>query len=312
MNRFDYEKYELDHHNPNSGLPFDIDSVEIKGRRENVRLHWHDRMEVIYIREGSCVISIDCRVITAGAGTVIPIMPGELHAICCGREGYVRLEIFCFPLDILEFRAGDEWLAENVIKPLRCRTFRMPRPICPGSPLHGLVSAPLESASLAIRYMHPGYSMTLRSSLFSFLRALYLAREAQCAPEQDSDDASGDSYADLEIMLDYITEHYGEKLTLEDAAAACGYSAPYFSKRFKEVTGQTFVFYLKEYRLNCAVRRICATNEAAESIAAHCGFDNYSYFSKMFKEKYGVSPAAYRKSLRNNIPPEDPTDRESG
>lgn len=296
MTRFDYEKYEYDHHNPNSGLPFDIDIIEIKSSREHVRLHWHEQMEIIYVRDGSCVISNDCHAVSVGAGAIVPIMPGELHAVARDENRYVRLEIFCFPLDILECRTNDAWLSENIIRPLRCRTFPMPpRPINPGSPLHGLVSAPLDSASLAVRHMHPGYSMTLRSSLFAFLRALYLARES--VPCSVPAGTSDEDYTDLEMMLDYITDHYQEKLSLEEIAHACGYSPTYFAKRFKAVTGWTFVPYLNDYRLRCAADRICMTNEAAERIAQHCGFENYSYFSKIFKEKYGISPKALRKYL---------------
>ena len=58
--------------------------------------------------------------------------------------------------------------------------------------------------------------------------------------------------------------------------------------------GVSFVSYLNDFRLNVAARLLSSNDESILSVAEHCGFFNLSYFNRMFKKKYGVTPGKYR------------------
>ena len=76
-----------------------------------------------------------------------------------------------------------------------------------------------------------------------------------------------------------------------------GYSADYFRRCFKAVTGQTPLEYLTSLRVSRAKKLLCATPpQSVESIASGCGFSDEFYFSRVFSKKTGRSPRAYRKS----------------
>ena len=65
-------------------------------------------------------------------------------------------------------------------------------------------------------------------------------------------------------------------------------------KFFKTYTGKGFTEYLNDYRLARAAEMLRATDLSLLEIAARSGFENFSYFNRMFKRKYGISPGKYR------------------
>lgn len=79
-----------------------------------------------------------------------------------------------------------------------------------------------------------------------------------------------------------------------DLAAACGLSEDHFIRRFRVLVGQTPAQYVLERRISAAAQRLLAGGEPIEDIAAACGFPDRFYFTRMFRRRIGVPPAAYR------------------
>ena len=96
--------------------------------------------------------------------------------------------------------------------------------------------------------------------------------------------------------MKYVENHYGERLTIETMAAVSGFSQSHFMKFFKNTMGVSFIEYLNDYRLTMAARLLLASSDAIVAISAECGFENLSYFNRMFRRKYGVTPSEYRKN----------------
>lgn len=93
----------------------------------------------------------------------------------------------------------------------------------------------------------------------------------------------------------YISEHYGEKIVLEDIADIVGLNPVYFSVLFKKETGANFSAYLVNVRLEKAKEMLCSTNETIAAVGESVGYKDSRYFSQVFTKMIGVKPVLYRK-----------------
>jgi len=92
----------------------------------------------------------------------------------------------------------------------------------------------------------------------------------------------------------YIWNHYTRKLGLKEIAQASGLSAPYFSTIFKEEMGENLSNYLNRLRVDKAAAMLTTTNIPISEVAKICGFEDQSWFSKIFKNNTGLTPGKYR------------------
>lgn len=92
----------------------------------------------------------------------------------------------------------------------------------------------------------------------------------------------------------YISQHFNESLTLDDIAAYVHLHPSYFSSMFKQSTGSSFKEYLNMVRIEEGKRLLANTEFPILDIAVAIGFEDQSYFSKVFKKYTGVTPKQFR------------------
>jgi AraC-like DNA-binding protein len=97
--------------------------------------------------------------------------------------------------------------------------------------------------------------------------------------------------------LEFLNEHYGEKIALNDMATAANCSASHFSRIFKEETGIAPSDYIMKVRLDYAKRMLRSDEKTLTQIALDCGFNSSSYFSHCFSRAFNISPSDFKKSL---------------
>lgn len=94
---------------------------------------------------------------------------------------------------------------------------------------------------------------------------------------------------------EYVYNNYtDEELSLDSVCQVLGLSNSYFSTIFKKETGNSFIGYLTEFRMERAARLLIETNEKSYVIAKNVGYTAPNYFSYVFKRQFGVSPSKYR------------------
>lgn len=102
----------------------------------------------------------------------------------------------------------------------------------------------------------------------------------------------------IEKALLYIHEHFDKVISLADVASQVYRSPEYFSRLFKEVTGENFSIYLINYRLTQARTLLINTDFKITDIAHRVGYQNPSYFSRLYKKYMGITPEDERR--KNN------------
>ena len=93
--------------------------------------------------------------------------------------------------------------------------------------------------------------------------------------------------------VQYIQEHVTESVRAEAAADAVGMSRGYFSTKFREVTGETFHNCVIRYKMKTAAQEIRKGEKSMTEIALELGYDNFYYFSKLFRKEYGCTPGEF-------------------
>lgn len=95
----------------------------------------------------------------------------------------------------------------------------------------------------------------------------------------------------------YIRKHYSQKITLSNISSYFYMNPSYFSKLFKQETGQTFTQYLANVRINEAKKLFKNPSFKVYDVAFAVGYQNEQYFSTLFKEICGISPTQFKNSL---------------
>ena len=106
---------------------------------------------------------------------------------------------------------------------------------------------------------------------------------------------SGSTQSFVHQAKEYVSSHYAEDtLSLDSVCEVLGVSNSYFSTIFKKETGNSFIGYLTDFRMEKAARLLIETNEKSYMIAKNVGYTDPNYFSYVFKRRFGTSPSKYR------------------
>ncbi|MBW7456730.1 AraC family transcriptional regulator [Paenibacillus sepulcri] len=95
-------------------------------------------------------------------------------------------------------------------------------------------------------------------------------------------------------MKNFIDEQAGGPFLIQDVASHVGLSVSRTVHLFKECFGVTIIQYTQDVRLSMAMERMKFSTMPLEQIAETCGFGSYSYFYRIFRRQFGMSPAVYR------------------
>ena len=110
------------------------------------------------------------------------------------------------------------------------------------------------------------------------------------------DEHLSDTYTErIHKARNYIHEHFQNQISLVEVADHVGLSSEYFSRLFKDKSGENFTVYLMMLRLQEAHKRLKETQDKISDIARDVGYASPSYFTKLYKKYMGVNPEDVRK-----------------
>jgi AraC-like DNA-binding protein len=105
----------------------------------------------------------------------------------------------------------------------------------------------------------------------------------------------GPRSARLATTLQYLKDNFAEPLPLTTVARKAGFSVPAFRRVFKQVTGTSFLVYLRNVRVQRALALLSTTTLSAEQIARACGFQSQHHLIRCFKKVTKRTPGSYRR-----------------
>ena len=248
-----------------------------------IPMHWHRAVEIIYMQEGSLDVTVESESFTIQKEDCIVINGNVLHSTkCTSPNTAILLQI---PLDFMEKYIPDLgqliFLFDFRTKDQRLQTKQ------------AMFKTILEQLQIINDVRPDGYLLRFNSLIFELLFQLYhnfAVKILQNNTSQEKKDMDR-----LEPVLNYISEHYREPISLNEIAEVACLQTGYFCRFFRKKMGITFLEYQNEYRLSFIYRDLITTRDPVHVILERHGFTNYKLFRRIFFEHFGNTPTQIRK-----------------
>lgn len=289
MNMNEYQNYHETKAHTTEEFPYNTYLCSIPQDFSQVPLHWHAELELIVIQKGQGLVSVDFQTRTVTAGDIVLVLPGQLHSIEQKTSCHMNYENIL--LDPFMLISGEkDYCASNYILPLIRQQLAVDTFLTPALSYYPTISSYIREIDRLCDIRPDGYRLAVKGFLFQILFCLITHQK-----DKESTFLSKAKALDkLKLILKYMEEHYTDTITIDDMAELTHYSKSHFMKFFKTHMGSGFTEYLNNYRLTIAARLLTTTEDTIIEIAALSGFDNLSYFNRLFRRKYAKTPGQYR------------------
>ncbi len=248
--------------------------------------HWHESMEFGLVLEGEVEYYVNQTCISLKKGDIIFLNANTLH-MARQTGGRAKMAAFTFHQSMF----SQEIIYQKYFKPfqeMQVQGFRIDRE----NPIGDSIGRRLEE--LYCLEEKEGYELHVLSLLGQlWLDTLGYLREQEQKVIKGSR-INRVQEETVKRMLSYIHESYGENISIEALADYGHVSRSECFRCFKRFTGKTPMEYVNEYRLIQGAAMLRRTNLTIAQISNACGFSTSSYFGKVFREKYGMTPLKYR------------------
>lgn len=258
-----------------------------------IRWHWHEEMEILLIQEGTAEIFTDdtSYVIRPGQGVIIN--QNVMHCIHSLDQQNCTFYTIVFQPDFLFGHKNNYTQTQYMLPVLNYQFFKLFL-LDDKNPWHKRMLASLSDAISVNMTQTFGYELAAKGHLCLFWSEL-ISRLPQ-PKKPASSHASLDEQRVKQAML-YIRTHYAEPISLEDIAGSVHLSKSECCRCFARTLQMTPFEYLMKYRIFEATKKLMAPATEPLSIAdlaLSVGFNNTSYFNKLFKKFLGCTPTYYR------------------
>ena len=294
MNLNEYQNYHETKAHTLSEFPYNTYLCSIPLDFSLVPLHWHAELEIVVIKKGRGLISVDFDKRPVVSGDIVFIRPGQLHSIEQEESWEMEYENIILKPEL--FISGETDLcARQYVLPLMEGQFHCGAFLTPALPSYPELSGCISRIDSLCEKRPLGYQLAVKGLLFELLFILISHQNGK----ESSPALQSKSLEKMKTILKYVEEHYSEHITIDTMASVSFYSKSHFMKFFKAHMGTGFIEYLNDYRLTIAERLLRTSDASVLEIAEMSGFENLSYFNRIFKRKYGQSPGNRRKSARS-------------
>ena len=272
-------------------LPFSIYKGTLSPNFPSIAAHWHEEIEVIIVLDGSCDYRINLDSFVINKGDILIIDSQSLHSLTSIPNQNMTWASFVFNINMLKSSNTDGVLLKY-IAPLLNHQHQLPIIIKDNIDCYSKIFDVIENIIYCYYEKDIAYELELKSLLFKFFSLLY--KNNLIKKHQSKNNITFNTTNKIKLVLNYINDNYSEDISINTLAELCDYSEYHFMRFFKKHIGLTCIQYINNLRLEKSSILLTSTNNAIMDISLEVGFDNLSYFNKLFKRKYNLTPKEFR------------------
>lgn len=240
--------------------------------------HWHDRLELHLVKNGSLELCCNEQNILVNANELSIISPTMLHSGKSGSNGY---ECYVIMFEVTDLY-NETVSAKQYIEPI----------------INGKIRFKYKTDnSEIVQVANKIVEMQLNNKNYHPLETvgcLYRLLGLLCEHCIDNNNTSPQIFEKFNNVINYINSNYTKSITSSSISKQFGYDKSYFCRKFKKETGITVSGYIKTLRLEYARNLLEKTEKSIRQIAMSSGFIDTAYFTNCFKSIYKLSPTKYR------------------
>lgn len=256
----------------------------------DVPWHWHEEIELVYLSKGTLQCAVGNRRFPLRKGEALFINTGIPHAFF-EESGipYEESDIVFHPR-LIYGDVGSIFYEKYILPLMRCPSmagFAFRKDL----DWQREAALSIKEAVTVCRTKPELYEFTVREALTNVFTLLLRHNSGEL---QQTEAKSSFLMERVKRMLDYFHSHYQESISVEQLAKQANICKRECQRDFKKVLGLTPTQYFEQYRLAMSLRLLTESSCSIIEIADQCGFQSPSYFTKLFREKYGVTPTAFR------------------
>lgn len=286
----EFLKLKEDRQHGNFLLPYVWYHTLIPEYYTNYPIHWHDEFEIICIKKGKMNISLDLKNYVVRTGDIILIKPKSLHGFGQYENESVETITLLFSLSMMNAQVTDA-CSIKYFSPILDGKLDVPSIIHPKDSGYTNIYKCIMNMHKIYHENGNFFELNIKSELF---KMFYHLLDNFCS-EYSITSQANDETNTIKTIIEYIQMNYLHQISISELADVAGLSEHYLMRYFKSNMGITCVEYMNEYRLNIATHLLTETDYPIGIIAEKCGIPNVSYFNRVFKKFFKVTPKAYRK-----------------
>ncbi len=268
-------------------LPFECFKVDSFPREVPAENCVHYFAEVILVRKGTLMAALDREETAVSAGEALMICPGARHRLVPAEGEPAAADVLRFDPD--RIIAQPFYCAG--LKSVLSETRRARMPMRLSAEEAESILLPKFSAFCLKETEEQafGYDINIQAWLCRICVSLvrFWLERGMTLPEHDREEK-------IYSLSGYIQNHLRDSLRVEDLAAACGLSYPWFAKKFREIYGVSCKDFIEQVRVNRVEQYLRFTDLDLAAVSEATGYADCSHMIKNFKRVKGITPGQFR------------------
>lgn len=278
----------------NAMFPLKVHEISTDcGFKERVGCHWHEEYEMMVVKKGAANVHIDDKSYAVTAGNLIFVASNHLHSVTA-EEG-VSFDFFAivFHQALINSFVNDT-VQRQYVDTVRCSETIFPTIVFAKQQWEKEVLDLAYQIREAFEKRETAYELFIKAKMFDIWYLFY----THAGKWKDETLKCTDYRIDItKSIMEYLRENYDSKISIGELSAKFHMSEGHLCRFFKAMTKMSIVEYVNYYRINQSAELLKETDREIGEIAGMTGFNNISYYNKVFRRYMHVTPSQFRKNL---------------
>ena len=276
-------------------LPLSVyDYTTDPGAQERLACHWHREAELLLCTQGRAVFHIDRESFLLQEGEAAWIRGNSLHAATQDGGMPFAFSAVVFDPDFLTDHANNV-VSQNYMDPVRKGTVLFPSHLVPAEAYEKQVLEDIAGICRHYAERDDCWELSIKILLLEIWKFLFL----HAGSRTDAGTGAADHrIVRIKHIMNDIREHSAEDITVAGLAEKYALSEEYFCRFFREMTHMSALDYVNTCRITDSCRLLLESDAPVSEIAGQVGYENISYFNRIFRRFMHQTPMEYRKGRR--------------